>query len=133
MDSEILLMNTTKTYTISDEFYSVYMNFNVICQIEKMKKLSKKELYLLLTLALDKFDEDDPIVFSNMKSFREEILDINDIQSDKKPTNQDLIELTEETDIYIDTDCIRDKNGKKLPEPLDKDEVRDKKINLLDI
>ena len=38
---------------------------NVNSQIEKMKELSKKELYLLLITVLDKFQDDDPMVIKN--------------------------------------------------------------------
>ncbi len=42
---------------------------NVNSQIEKMKELSKKELYLLLITVLDKFQDDDPMVIKNVAPF----------------------------------------------------------------
>jgi hypothetical protein len=120
--------------TVTDQFVSIYRKFNVVIQTSEMSKLSRFELYLLLTLAVDKFNEDDPVVWSNFSSFITELTEIFDVQDDKETIDTDLLELINRTgDKYIDTDIIVDKEGNKLPEPLQKDEVRELKINLLDI
>lgn len=126
------MIQNEKMITVSDEFVKIYKSFNVNCQIEEMKKLSKKELYLILTLSLDKFSEDDPVVKVNTSFFREELLEIFDIQDDKECANPLLKEISIETgDKYIETDYLVDKKGDKLPEPLNKEQVRDAKINLI--
>jgi hypothetical protein len=120
--------------TVSELFMDIYTKFNVVNQTSEMNKLSRFELYLLLTLAVDKFNEDDPVVWSNFSSFITELTEIFDVQDDKETIDTDLLELINRTDDkYIDTDIIVDKEGNKLPEPLQKDEVRELKINLLDI
>jgi len=120
--------------TVSELFMDIYTKFNVVNQTSEMSKLSRFELYLLLTLAVDKFNEDDPVVWSNFSSFITELTEIFDVQDDKETNNPHLLELINRTgDKYIDTDIIVDKEGNKLPEPLQKDEVRELKINLLDI
>lgn len=117
---------------VSDEFVSIYKNFNVLDQVDNMKKLSSKELYLLLTFCLDKHSDEDPVVTHNLLPFREECLMIFDIQDDKEVDNDIIKELVNITgDKYIDTDVIVDTNGSELPGPLTKDEVRDAKINII--
>jgi hypothetical protein len=97
-----------------------------------MKKLSKRELYLLLTVCLDKFSDEDPVVNFNFQPFEKEVMEIFDIQDDKDSTDTDLISLIDESgDKYIETDYIITNNGDKLPEPLTKEEVRDAKINII--
>jgi len=107
-----------KNINVSKQFVDIYSNFNVVTQVEKMKQLSKKELYLLLTVCLDKFSDEDPVVRHNLIPFKDECMAIFDIQDDKEPTEQDLIDLVNES-------------GDKLPEPLTKDQVRDAKINII--
>jgi len=52
--------------------------------------------------------------------------------SDKETLNPILQILIEESgDKYIETDNIVDVYGKKLPDPLTKEEVRDAKINII--
>lgn len=120
------------TVHVSNEFVDIFSNFNVVTQVEKMKGLSKRELYLLLTVCLDKFSDEDPVVKYNLIPFREEIMAIFDIQDDKEPTDQVLIDLVKETgDKYIETDYIVYNDDQKLPEPLTKEEVRDAKINII--
>jgi len=123
---------STKNIQVSNEFVDIYTNFNVITQVEKMKQLTKKELYLLLTVCLDKFSDEDPVVKYNLLPFKEEIMNIFDIQDDKDASDPILIDLiTESGDKYIETDYIVYSNDQKLPDPLTKDEVRDAKINII--
>ena len=125
---------STKKIAVSDDFIDIYKNFNVSSQIDKMKSLSKRELYLLLVLCLDFHSDEDPVCINNYKTFKDEIIEINDIQDDKETSNPILKSLIEETgDKYIDVDNLVDILENKLPEPLEKGEVRDAKIhNILD-
>ena len=123
--------SSTVNIQVSKEFVDIFSNFNVVTQVEKMKQLTKRELYLLLTVCLDKFSDEDPVVKHNLLPFKEEIMNIFDVQDDKEATDQVLIDLiTESGDKYIETDNIV-YNGDKLPEPLTKEEVRDAKINII--
>lgn len=116
---------------VSELFFEIYKNFNVVSQVEKMRQLSKRELYLLLTVCLDKFSDEDPVVKFNLIPFRDEVMSIYDIQDEKDPTDEVLIKLIEETgDKYIETDNLVFL-GEKLPEPLTKEQVRDEKINII--
>ena len=122
----------TKQLKVSNEFVDIFKNFNVINKVEEMKALSKKELYLLLTLCLDKHDDGQPTVVYNFQPFREQVMELFEIQDDKETLNPVLQELIEESgDKYIETDNIVDVDGNKLPEPLTKEEVRDAKINII--
>jgi hypothetical protein len=122
-----------KNITVSNEFVDIYKNFNVVSQVDNMNKLSKRELYLLLTVCLDKFSDDDPVIKYNFQPFRTEVMEIFDVQDDKDPINPVLIDLIGESgDKYIETDYIVDESGNKLPDPLTKEEVRDAKINIIE-
>ena len=128
----MMKMENGKMIKVSDECKNIYKNLNVLNQVDEIKKLSKRELYLLLMLGLDKFSEDDPVVKFNLSSFSQELLEIFDVQDDKEVNSDILKSLIDETgDRYIETDYIVDIDGNKLPEPLSKDEVRDAKINLI--
>ena len=123
---------STKNIHVSNEFVDIYTNFNVITQVEKMKQLTKRELYLLLTVCLDKFSDEDPVVKHNLLTFKEEIMSIFDIQDDKDATDSVLIDLISESgDKYIETDNIVYNDDQKLSDPLTKDQVRDAKINII--
>jgi len=122
----------TKQLKVSNEFVDIFKNFNVVNKVEEMKLLSKKELYLLLTVCLDKHDDEQPTVVYNFQPFREQVMDLFEIQDDKETLNPVLEELIKESgDKYIETDNIVDVDGNKLPEPLTKEEVRDAKINII--
>jgi hypothetical protein len=117
---------------VSNEFVDIFSNFNVVTQVEKMKQLTKRELYLLLTVCLDKFSDEDPVVKHNLIQFKEEIMNIFDVQDDKDATDSVLIDLISESgDKYIETDYIFYNGDQKLPEPLTKDQVRDAKISII--
>jgi len=122
----------TKKIVVSDLFVDIYKNFNVVTQVERMKQLSKKELYLLLVVCLDKQSDSDPVVKYNMAEFKEEAMKIFDVQDDKTTDDVDLLQLIDESgDKYIETDNIVDSNGNSLPEALSKEDVRDAKINII--
>jgi hypothetical protein len=125
-------MEKETTIRVSDAFIQAYLNFNVASQHDKISQLDSKERYLLLTLALDKHSDEDPVVVNNFLPFREEVMEIYDVQDDKETSNQFIKELIEETgDKYIDTDCIVDSKGEKLRAPYDKAEVREAKIDFI--
>jgi len=116
---------------VTNEFVDIFSNFNVVTQVEKMKQLTKRELYLMLTVCLDKFSDEDPVVKHNLLPFKEEIMNIFDVQDDKEATDSVLIDLISESgDKYIETDYIVN-NDQNLPDPLTKDQVRDAKINII--
>ena len=81
---------------VSNEFVDIYRNFNVGNQVHKMNALTKRELYLLLTLNLDKHSDENPTVNSNFKEFKEQCLEIFDIQDDKTSENQTILDLIKE-------------------------------------
>jgi hypothetical protein len=121
-----------KDIIVSDTFMEVYKNFNVYDQVETMKQLEPRELYLLLTLCLDKHDDDNVIVKHNLLPFRSEVLDIYDILDDKDPGNKILSDLIIETDDkYIETENIKDSKGNSVMDPFTLEEVRDKKIDII--
>lgn len=122
-----------KTIAVSDLFKEIYINFNVSSQIENMKRLEKRELYLLLTLALDKHSDEDPVVVNNFQPFKDEVMEIYDIQDDKQATNETLLALIEETgDKYIETDDLVDSEGNKMRTPYTLQEARQAKIDFID-
>ena len=122
----------TKQLKVSNEFVDIFKNFNVVNKVDEMKALSKRELYLLLTVCLDKHDDDQPTVVYNFQPFREQVMELFEIQDDKETLNPVLEELIKESgDKYIETDNIIDFDGNKLPDPLTKEEVRDAKINII--
>lgn len=118
-----------KKIIVSNEFVDIFRNFNVVDKIEEMKLLSKRELYLLLTVCLDKHDEDQPTVIHNFLEFKDYIMEINDLFENNKTDNPILIELSEGG--YIETDNIVDEMGNDLPTPLTKEEIRDVRINII--
>lgn len=125
--------NKAKRIKVSDEFVDIYRNFNVYNQIDKLKSMSKKDLYLMLTLCLDKHSDEDPVVVNNFLPFKEECMKIFDVQDDKGTEDLDLKSLIDETnDEYIDTDILVDSTGGKLPDPYTQQEARDIKIQKLE-
>jgi hypothetical protein len=122
----------TPKLIVSDEFIEIYRNFNVYDQTEQINKLSDRERFLLLILCVDKHDDENPIVLYNFKPFKEEIKEIYIVQDNQETTNQVLLDLIKETDHeHVESDYIRDKDGNKVPNPFDKNEVRDKKIDII--
>jgi hypothetical protein len=120
-----------KKLQVSDLFVEIYTNLNVCSQLENMEKLSKKELYLLLIIALDKHNDEDPVVLHNLLPWKDTALQIFELQDDKETDILELKELVEETgDKYIDVTVLVDVNGNTLRDPLTKGEVRDAKINI---
>jgi hypothetical protein len=84
-----------------------------------------------LTYALDKHSDEDSVVLKNFQPFKDEVMEIYDIQDDKDATNEILLALIEETgDKYIETDDLVDSEGEKLRNPYSKEEARDAKIDM---
>ena len=122
-----------KYITVSDKFVKIYKFMNVI-KVEEIKELSRKELMLMLILAVDSFSEDNVALIENLRSFKDELSIILSLQEDNTCTDKDILELASETDEkYIDTSKIRDINGNELPDPLTEEEAlnlrRDMSIN----
>lgn len=118
-----------KKISVSEIFVEAYMNFNVTEQIEQIRRLDKREMYLLLICAIDRHDENDPIVIKNMIAFESEMLELAMVQEDGSTDNEIIRELILETgNRYIETDYIVDQNGIKLKSPLNKQQVRQEKI-----
>ena len=98
-----------------------------------MKALDKEELYLLLTLCLDKHNDTNALALRNFRAFADEIREILDLQEDREVKNQYLLDLAKRTeDSYIETDNIVNSKGEKIPEPYTLQEVRDIKIGLIE-
>ena len=109
-------MDKNKYITVSDNFVEIYKMFNVIKQTENLNKLSRKELMLMLVLAIDSFSDENPAVIENFKEFKPELELIFDLQQDKECTDSDLLQLAKDTDEkYIDTSKIRDNSDQDLP------------------
>jgi hypothetical protein len=112
-----------QTMNVSELFLDIFRLFNVSDQRERMKQLTKKELYFLLISAMDLHNEDDPVVITNFSDFELEINEILEFQESEKTTNDYLLELVKETDdSWISTTVV------ELPTPYTRDEVRDLKL-----
>ena len=122
---------TPKTLEVSDSFYDIYTNFNVSSQIDKMKFLSRKELYLLIVLCFDRHDHKDSVVRHNLSQFKDELREIFDIQDGKATFNEDIIALQKETEDDEIATILLTKDGEYLPQPKEKNEVRDIKLDVL--
>ena len=117
-------MYKEKYITVSDNFVEIYKMFNVNRQTEKMKKLSRKELMLMLVLAIDSFSEENPAVIENFRDFKTEMELIYGLQQDQECQDVDLLSLGNETDEkYIDTSKIIDFRGEELPAPLSEEQA----------
>jgi hypothetical protein len=122
-----------KTVVVTYLFMDIYKHFNVYSQIERMNELSDRELYLLLTLCLDKHDDENTVVKHNFIPFEKQIMEIFDVQDDKDVINETLLSLITETgDTYIETENIVDTEGNTVSEVFTINEVRDIRIDLID-
>ena len=120
-----------KKVSVSREFVKCYEYFNVCNVIPDMNLLEKRELYLLLTLCVDKHDDTNAIVLNNFSAFTNEIKEILSIQENEKSENEIILSLIKETgDESIEIDDIVCEN-KKMRDPFTKEEIRDIKIDLI--
>jgi hypothetical protein len=108
---------------VSKEFVDIYGKFNVVDQTEKMKELSRSELLLLLTLAVDAFEVGNPYATHNLTPYKAELQLLFDSQGDKKIEDDDILDLVEKTGEKIVTDGLLDQDGNKLPTPLTDEEA----------
>jgi hypothetical protein len=129
MDTE----KKNKKVQVSSEFIKCYEHFNVFDVISDIKKLDKRELYLLLMLCVDNHDDNNTIVLQNFSEFKEELNEILDLQENEETTNEFLLALTLETcDTAIDIENIVCVDGGNIKAPFTKDEIRDIKIDKID-
>ncbi len=127
---------------VSPEFVEIYKLFNVNDQIKNIKLLEKKELLILLILAVDSFSEENPIVLENYRQFSNELDVIYKLQISDFPENIDTIDLDPDIlselnelskltkDRYIDTTKIVDISGSELPPPLSDEEALSKRRDI---
>jgi len=105
-----------KLVKVSDEFIDIYRNFHIYNQVDRMNKLSRVELFLLLVLAIDKYDENNNIVMDNFRPFKPEIIEILAAHEGKDYTDPDLIAAGEMTgEKYVDIYQLRKENNEALP------------------
>lgn len=126
----------SEKFTVTPLFVEIYKLFNVVSQVERLKNLSRKELLLMLTLAVDTFSEDNHIVIENITPFKDELKLIYDLQQDNAITDEDILYLAKVTgEKYIDSEMIVDSNGDELPEPLSEEEAIElrRDINITEI
>jgi len=115
-------------FKVSQLFVDIFQYFNVYDQRDRMKKLSRVELYLLLDTCVDNHDEDDSTVCQNFSPYMNEIKDILGIQNGYEPTDSDLKELIKLTDPILNVEKVTELGG-YLPEVFTKEEVRELKLN----
>lgn len=109
--------------TVSNTFLDIYKMFSVTDQISEINKLSRKELLLLIILAIDSFSEDNIVVINNLKPFKDEVILVYNFLEDKIVDDADIDILKKETsDEYISTSNIVDQSGQPLPKPLTENE-----------
>lgn len=109
--------------TVSELFLDIYRLFNVSDQRERIKQLTKKEIYFLILCSMDNHNEDNLIVIVNFSDYEFEVNEILEFQETEKTTNQYLLDLVKETDdVFISTSVI------ELPTPYTKEEVRELKL-----
>jgi hypothetical protein len=123
---------------ISDLFIDIYLNFNVSDQTERMEKLSRSELFLILLNSI-KFDLKNQYVILNFRHFKREIEILKDFffKYKRSPGEEILIPelleiLTPEKDVLGKTSYNWQKkfykNGKEIL-PLTEEEAKIKRRN----
>jgi len=115
-------------FKVSQLFVDIFHYFNVYDQRDRMKNLSREELYLLLDTCIDSHDEDDLTVCQNFSPYMSELKQILEIQNGSEPTDSDLKELIKLTDPILNSEKITE-SGDYLPEVFTKEEVRELKLN----
>ena len=120
-------------FMVSDRLVSIYRNFNVTDQFNEIKKLTKRELFLLVLLCLNNHVELDPVVVNNFMPLRKEALSIYGLLNDEDVKDEDLKALVKEIgDTYLNvSEVLVDGNNEELPRVYTKVEVRDIKITLI--
>lgn len=117
--------NNTEKIQVSENFVDIFKHFNVNSQIDKMSQLSRKELLLMLTLAVDSYSEDNNIVIENFRPFKGELDLIYQLQNDETVTDADILSIAQETgEKYIDTTNIVQSDGSSLPTATTEEQAR---------
>lgn len=117
--------NNTEKIQVSENFVDIFKHFNVNSQIDKMSQLSRKELLLMLTLAVDSYSEDNNIVIENFRPFKGELDLIYQLQNDETVTDADILSIAQETgEKYIDTTNIAQSDGSSLPTATTEEQAR---------
>jgi hypothetical protein len=116
-------------FKVSQLFVDIFQYFNVYDQRDRMKNLSKIELYLLLDRCVDAHDEDDATVCQNFSPYMNEIKQLLEIQNGNETQDSDLKELIKLTnDPFLKSEKITE-SGEYLPEIFTKVQVRELKLN----
>lgn len=115
-------------FKVSQLFVDIFQYFNVYDQRDRMKNLSREELYLLLDTCVDSHDEDDSTVCQNFSPYMSELKQILEIQNGSEPTDSDLKELIKLTDPFLKSEKVTE-SGEYLPEVFTKVQVRELKLN----
>jgi len=115
-------------FKVSQLFVDIFHYFNVYDQRDRMKNLSREELYLLLDTCIDSHDEDDLTVCQNFSPYMSELKQILEIQNGSETQNSELKNLIEVTDTLLKCEKITE-SGEYLPEVFTKEEVRELKLN----
>jgi len=115
-------------FKVSQLFVDIFQYFNVYDQRDRMKNLSRDELYLLLDTCVDSHDEDDSTVCQNFSPYMSELKQILEIQNGSESTDSDLKELIKLTDPILKSEKVTE-SGEHLPEVFTKVQVRELKLN----
>lgn len=125
---------------VSDLFFSIYENFTIRDVSEKMKQLSKDELYLLLIVLTDNADLTGMFtIHNNLTPFKSELINIREVSQHSEISDKEAYDIINKyisgrVDGYtIVFEQIKNQNGDKLkPPPSEKEAVvirRDLTIN----
>lgn len=127
---------------VSNLFVEAFLNINVSDQSENLKKLSERELLLLIILTCEKFNEPattkestpelDNYVINNLKPYEDYIISIYKYYND----GVDEYNISE-LDNIVDSESIFDESNNPIPKSLTPTEAtikrREDTINGLDI
>lgn len=129
------LNDTEFKIVVSDDFANIFRLFNVFDQKETLEKFKKthteEDFYLLMSICVDRHNDDDMIVCNNFEPYIP-VLDEIASHKDNIDNNMEIIpilaklgEITK--DKYINTEILVDKDGNYL-NVLTKEEIRNIKI-----
>ena len=119
--------NGTTKIVVSDEFFEIFLNMNVICQIQNLEKLSKKEIYVMLNCIIDHHDIDDKYVFETIQHFQKEMTLLHKYYyqesehiDEENNFPEELSELISECGNNLIDFMVITTDGKPLPKPYPK-------------
>lgn len=117
---------------VDNLFMDIFMSVHKSDRITSMKKLPKKELYLLLLLIFDKHNKENENIKKNCRVFKEEAIDIYQLLDTGDTKVPELLELIRETkDLFINLSKIKDENGNPLPDINDINRFRNYRLKIL--